>query len=103
MGEMAMPGEDATMHLRLLKPMVLEAGQHFTIRDHGGTIGTGKVTDIKDNLTDEEKMLMQMNKEKRAKFLAKKAASAATARALPQETRNSKSRCSWGTSYPLQL
>jgi len=77
--EMAMPGEDATMHLRLLKPMVLEAGQHFTIRDHGGTIGTGKVTDIKDNLTDEEKMLMQMNKEKRAKFLAKKAASAATA------------------------
>ena len=26
---------------RLLKPMVLEAGQHFTIRDHGGTIGTG--------------------------------------------------------------
>ena len=28
---------------RLLKPMVLEAGQHFTIRDHGGTIGTGKL------------------------------------------------------------
>merc|ERR1712051_463804 len=77
--EMAMPGEDATMHLRLLKPMVLEAGQHFTIRDHGGTIGTGKVTDIRDNLTDEERMLMQMNKEKRAKFLAKKAASTATA------------------------
>merc|ERR1712107_715073 len=50
--EMAMPGEDATMKLRLLKPMVLEAGQHFTIRDHGGTIGTGKVTDIKENLTD---------------------------------------------------
>ena len=64
-----MPGEDATMQLRckkykvrkisksheqpgliislhltrLLKPMVLEAGQHFTIRDHGGTIGTGKL------------------------------------------------------------
>ena len=79
---------------RLLKPMVLEAGQHFTIRDHGGTIGTGfklfqsfatfwlpvfsgKVTDIKDNLTEEEKMLMQMNKEKRAKYLAKKAAATA--------------------------
>ena len=35
---------------------------------------SGKVTDIKDNLTDEERMLMQMNKEKRAKYLAKKAA-----------------------------
>jgi len=75
--EMAMPGEDATMHLRLLKPMVLEAGQHFTIRDHGGTIGTGKVTGVKANLTDEEKLLMTMNKEKRAKYLAKKAAATA--------------------------
>ena len=35
---------------------------------------SGKVTDIKENLTDEERMLMQMNKEKRAKYLAKKAA-----------------------------
>ena len=31
----------STTSTRLLKPMVLEAGQHFTIRDHGGTIGTG--------------------------------------------------------------
>ena len=38
---------------------------------------SGKVTDIKDNLTEEEKMLMQMNKEKRAKYLAKKAAATA--------------------------
>ena len=38
---------------------------------------SGKVTDIKDNLTDEERMLMQMNKEKRAKYLAKKAAATA--------------------------
>ncbi len=39
--EMAMPGEDATMDLRLVKPMVLEEGQQFTIRDSAGTIGTG--------------------------------------------------------------
>ena len=38
---------------------------------------SGKVTDIKANLTDEERMLMQMNKEKRAKYLAKKAAATA--------------------------
>merc|ERR550519_1712131 len=31
--EMAMPGEDCTMTLRLLKPMVVEEGQHFTIRE----------------------------------------------------------------------
>ena len=37
---------------------------------------SGKVTDIKDNLTEEEKMLMAMNKEKRAKYLAKKEAAA---------------------------
>ena len=40
--EMAMPGEDASMDLRLVKPMVLEEGQQFTIRDSSGTIGTGR-------------------------------------------------------------
>jgi elongation factor Tu len=39
--DMAMPGEDATMDLKLLKPMVLEEGQQFTVRDSTGTIGTG--------------------------------------------------------------
>jgi elongation factor Tu len=40
--DMAMPGEDATMDLKLLKPMVLEEGQQFTVRDSAGTIGTGE-------------------------------------------------------------
>lgn len=40
---MIMPGEDAAINLRLLKPMVLEKGQHFTLRSAGKTIGTGKV------------------------------------------------------------
>jgi len=70
--EMAMPGEDVSMDLRLFKPMVLEDGQQFTIRDASGTIGTGKVTKIHKNLSDEEKSLMMMNKEKRAKALSKK-------------------------------
>ena len=39
--DMALPGEDATMDIKLLKPMVLEVGQNFTIRDSNGTIGTG--------------------------------------------------------------
>ena len=91
--EMALPGEDATMDIKLLKPMVLEEGQSFTVRDSSGTIGTGdiivlwllvlilllneftgKVTNIYKNLTEEEYDLMTMNKAKREKTLAKKAA-----------------------------
>jgi len=70
--EMALPGEDATMDIKLLKPMVLEVGQTFTIRDSNGTIGTGKVTDVFANLTEEDYNLMTMNKTKRAKKLAAK-------------------------------
>jgi len=72
--EMALPGEDATMDIKLLKPMVLEEGQSFTVRDSAGTIGTGKVTNVFKNLTEEEYELMTMNKAKRAKTLAKKTA-----------------------------
>merc|ERR550519_372104 len=68
--EMGMPGEDATMNLRLQKPMVLEKGQTFTIRDSTGTIGTGKVTEIFKNLSDFERELMMLNRDKRAKRLA---------------------------------
>jgi len=70
--EMALPGEDATMEMRLQKPMVLEEGQTFTIRDSNGTIGTGKVSKVNKNLTEEEIELMMMNKNKRAKRLASK-------------------------------
>ena len=43
--EMALPGEDATVELKMMKPMVFEEGQNFTIRDNNGTIGTGKEKD----------------------------------------------------------
>lgn len=72
--EMALPGEDATMDLRLLKPMVLEEGLTFTIRDGNGTIGTGKVTQCFDNLSEEEIEFMKLNKTKKEKRLAKAAA-----------------------------
>merc|ERR1719153_1268192 len=71
--DMAMPGEDVSMDLRVFKPMVLEDGQQFTIRDAVGTIGTGKVTAVHKNMTEEEIELMTMNKAKRAKKLASKA------------------------------
>lgn len=72
--EMALPGEDAAMTLRLLKPMVLEEGQHFTLRDASGTIGTGKVSKALPNLTETEKELLVMNRSKREKVLAAKSA-----------------------------
>ena len=93
--EMAMPGEDATMFLKFVKPMVMEEGQNFTLRDSTGTIGTGqeahledhaiklifpgRVTGIEANMNDEDKKVLMMNKEKRAKYLAKKAEAAAAA------------------------
>lgn len=77
--DMAMPGEDATMLMQLLKPMVIEEGQHFTIRDNLGTIGTGKVTSIGENLTEDEKNFMLMNKTKKEKHLASLAESKAAA------------------------
>jgi len=70
--EMALPGEDATMELKLLKPMVLEEGQHFTIRDNNGTIGTGKVTNLNKNLSEEEIEYMKLNKSKKEKSRAAK-------------------------------
>jgi len=76
--DMAMPGEDATMSMKLLKPMVVEDGQHFTIRDSRGTIGTGIVTEIHPNMTEEDKLLLLMNKDKREKYLEKKASAGAS-------------------------
>jgi len=69
--DMAMPGEDATLDLRMTKPMVLAEGQTFTIRDSNGTIGTGKVTKIYENMTDDEREFMMLNKTKRAKLMDK--------------------------------
>jgi len=70
--EMAMPGEDATINLRTIKPMAIEIGQHFTVRNYSGTIGTGVVTKTMKNMTEEEKELMMLSKSKRAKMLEKK-------------------------------
>merc|ERR1711868_153697 len=93
--------QDVTRGMCVVKPKSVKAADHFVAQvylmtpDEGGRKKPctkdmqlicfsktwdcasyveleGKVTDIKDNLTDEERMLMQMNKEKRAKYLAKK-------------------------------
>ena len=44
--EMVMPGDSANLKVSLLKPVALEKGQHFAIREGGLTVGAGVVTDI---------------------------------------------------------
>jgi len=71
--DMVMPGEDAKLHLKLLKPMVLEQGQRFTLRDGCLTLGTGVVTKVLPSLTEDERMQLQEGKKARAKRAAKEA------------------------------
>lgn len=47
------------------KAMVLEKGQKFTLREGGKTIGTGIITGIKKEMTEEEKELMMGGKKLR--------------------------------------
>jgi translation elongation factor EF-Tu-like GTPase len=41
---MLMPGEDSAVELKLVKQMVVEPNQQFTLRAGTSTIGTGKVS-----------------------------------------------------------
>ncbi|XP_018050597.1 PREDICTED: elongation factor Tu, mitochondrial-like [Atta colombica] len=53
--DLAMPGEDSTLVLKLIRPMVLEKGQRFTLRDGAVTLGTGVITNTLKSLTDSER------------------------------------------------
>ena len=55
--------------MQLVKPMVLEPGVRFTLRDGLHTISTGVITKVLTNLTDKEKEFMLFNKEKKQKIL----------------------------------
>ena len=64
-----MPGEDAALELRLLRPMVLEKGQRFTLRDGNTTLGTGVVSEVLTNMTHDQRDMLSEGKKKRAKRL----------------------------------
>ena len=70
--EMAMPGEDAALSLRMHRPMVLEKGQRFTLRDGNTTLGTGVITEVLPNMKPDEVATLQEGKKKRAKRLGLK-------------------------------
>ncbi|GJQ65066.1 hypothetical protein Trydic_g15933 [Trypoxylus dichotomus] len=65
--EMVMPGEDSKLLLKMIRPMVLEQGQRFTLRDGNLTLGTGVVTKILSNLTEDERSAITEGKKAREK------------------------------------
>ena len=44
--EMVMPGDNLTITIELGKPIAMEAGQKFAIREGGRTIGAGRITKV---------------------------------------------------------
>ncbi len=44
--DMVMPGDNARVEVSLNKPIAVEAGSHFAIREGGKTVGSGVVTEV---------------------------------------------------------
>jgi len=44
--EMIMPGDNATVNVKLIKPVAMQEGQRFAIREGGLTVGAGAITKI---------------------------------------------------------
>jgi elongation factor Tu len=44
--EMALPGDNVKMSIRLIMPVALEEGMHFAIREGGRTVGAGVISKI---------------------------------------------------------
>ena len=44
--EMVMPGDNAKMKVKLMKPVAIEEGQRFAIREGGSTVGAGVITKV---------------------------------------------------------
>lgn len=64
----------ARLLLKLIKPMVFEQAQRFTIRDGRMTLGTGVVTKVLPTLTPDERMDLLAGKKAREKKAAGKVA-----------------------------
>lgn len=63
--DLMMPGEDSTVMMKLRKPIVLEQGTRFTLRDGQVTIGTGVVTKLLPNMTMEERKKFEKGRTRR--------------------------------------
>lgn len=71
--DMMVGGEDATVVLKTRKPIVVEQGLRFTLREGGVTLGTGVITKCLDPMTpaEKEKFLKGRSKEEKLAWKAK--------------------------------
>lgn len=53
--------------MKMIKPMVMEQGQRFTLRDGTVTLGTGVVTKICPSLNENERVQLTEGKKAREK------------------------------------
>nr|MCW1949445.1 elongation factor Tu [Candidatus Shapirobacteria bacterium] len=44
--EMVMPGDNTTVNVKLIKPVAMQDGQRFAIREGGLTVGAGAISKI---------------------------------------------------------
>ncbi|MGD0538857.1 MAG: elongation factor Tu [Verrucomicrobiota bacterium] len=44
--EMVMPGDNVSVEVKVIKPIAMEKGQRFAIREGGRTIGAGRVSEV---------------------------------------------------------
>ncbi|XP_034176230.1 elongation factor Tu, mitochondrial [Osmia lignaria lignaria] len=66
----AMPGEDFPVELRLIRPMVCEKGQRFTLRDGSKTLATGVITNVLKPLSEQDRNAILEGKKKILKAAA---------------------------------
>jgi elongation factor Tu len=64
---MMLPGEDSSVSVKMLRPMIREQGDRFTIRDRSNTIATGVVTKVLPDVTPEEKVQFEKGKTRKGK------------------------------------
>lgn len=57
--------------LKLIRPMVCEKGQRFTLRDGSKTLATGVITSIMQPLSDTERLEILEGRKKSKKLNAK--------------------------------
>lgn len=69
--EMVMPGDNATINIKILGDIAIEKGQRFALREGGKTVGAGVVSKLLENMTDQEKGMMMMSKANRKKVTDK--------------------------------
>ncbi|XP_076757911.1 elongation factor Tu [Xylocopa sonorina] len=68
--DLVMPGEDFSVVLKLIRPMVCEKGHRFTLRDGAKTLATGVITNVMNRLSETDRQNLLAGKKKVLKEMA---------------------------------